>query len=390
MNFVWFLVTLAVACLGSFIARKLKLPAGAMVGSMAFVIAFNLITDKGYFYPDLKIVMQIVSGAMIGGKLGREDVKELKTIILPVLILIVMMVILNIAFGTSIYMASELDIATSLFATTPGGVADMALISEELGANTAYVAILQVFRLLIIYTFCPPLFKLAMKKGVVKAAGSGSENKTLPETGPASEEEKTLGAGDPLGAGQTPEGKAPGNDSGNGAAAPVRRGFEPVCFACLILAAAAIGMLFHFLHVTAGPILGGMVGGAIYTICTRKTLFPKQVTTGLQTVAGAFIGMNMTRESLMNLPELIVPILIMIVGILAFVFITSFLIHKITKLDYATCMFASTPGGLQEMALLAEEMGVNPLKVSVMQTCRLFFVISFFPTMIRFIYMLVN
>ena len=92
MNFVWFLVTLAVACLGSFIARKLKLPAGAMVGSMAFVIAFNLITDKGYFYPDLKIVMQIVSGAMIGGKLGREDVKELKTIILPVLILIVMMV----------------------------------------------------------------------------------------------------------------------------------------------------------------------------------------------------------------------------------------------------------------------------------------------------------
>ncbi|MBQ1376345.1 MAG: AbrB family transcriptional regulator, partial [Lachnospiraceae bacterium] len=364
MNFVWFLVTLAVACLGSFIARKLKLPAGAMVGSMAFVIAFNLITDKGYFYPDLKIVMQIVSGAMIGGKLGREDVKELKTIILPVLILIVMMVILNIAFGTSIYMASELDIATSLFATTPGGVADMALISEELGANTAYVAILQVFRLLIIYTFCPPLFKLAMKKGVVKAAGSGSENKTLPESGKTSE------------AVQTPEGKAPDNDSGNGAAAPAKRGFEPVRFACLILAAAAIGMLFHFLHVTAGPILGGMVGGAIYTICTRKTLFPKQVTTGLQTVAGAFIGMNMTRESLMNLPELIVPILIMIVGILAFVFITSFLIHKITKLDYATCMFASTPGGLQEMALLAEEMGVNPLKVSVMQTCRLFFVIS--------------
>ncbi len=350
MNLLFFFITLAVACLGAFIAIKLKVPAGAMVGSMAAVIAFNLLTDKGFFYKDLKIVMQLVSGAMIGGKLGREDVKELKTIILPVIILLVMMVVLNLAFGSAIYLASDLDIATSLFATTPGGVSDMALISQELGANTAYVAILQVFRLLIIYSFCPPLFRMKMKKQT-------AENKTKE----AAVQEK----GEEI-------------------------SFIPVRFAGLILAAAAIGYLFYRLGVTAGAILGGMVGGAIFTLAAGKTVFPKQVRTGLQIVAGAFIGMNMTRESMANIGALIVPILIMIVGILAFVFLTSWLIHKLTGLDYATCMFSSTPGGLQEMALLAEDMGVNPLKVSVMQTCRLFFVISFFPTMIRLIHMLVG
>ena len=344
MNLLFFFITLAVACLGAVIAIKLKVPAGAMVGSMAAVIAFNLLTDKGFFYKDLKVVMQMISGAMIGGKLGREDVKELKTIVLPVIILLVMMVVLNLAFGSAIYLASDLDIATSLFATTPGGVSDMALISQELGANTAYVAIL-----LIIYSFCPPLFRMKMKK---QAA-----NNQVKETETQEKGEKIT--------------------------------FIPVRFAGLILSAAAVGYLFYRLGVTAGAILGGMVGGAIFTLAAGKTVFPKQVRTGLQIVAGAFIGMNMTRESMANIGALIVPILIMIVGILAFVFLTSWLIHKLTGLDYATCMFSSTPGGLQEMALLAEDMGVNPLKVSVMQTCRLFFVISFFPTMIRLIHLLV-
>lgn len=83
----------------------------------------------------------------------------------------------------------------------------------------------------------------------------------------------------------------------------------------------------------------------------------------------------------MHMDDLIIPILIMVVGILMFVFATSFIMHKITGLDYPTCMFASTPGGLQEMSLLSEELGADTVKVAVMQTMRLIFVVSFFPTL---------
>jgi uncharacterized membrane protein AbrB (regulator of aidB expression) len=48
-------------------------------------------------------------------------------------------------------------------------------------------------------------------------------------------------------------------------------------------------------------------------------------------------------------------------------------------------MFASTPGGLQEMALLADDLGADTTKVTILQTARLMCVISFSPAMISFL-----
>lgn len=352
-DFLWFLVTLLVGALGCTIARKLKIPSGALVGSMIAVIIFNLVTEKGFYYADFKLIIQAFSGAMIGGKLGRADIKELRTLIWPVVILIVSMIILNIIFGTAIYLLSDLDIATSLFATVPGGVSDMALISEELGANTGYVAILQVFRLLIIYTFCPPAFMHVMKKDSEKA-----EKEKPASEKPAAEKKKPV--------------------------------IEVPRLVFLVLSSGALGLVFNSLGVTAGMLIGGMIGAACYTIATRKTYFPPRLRVIMQTCSGAFIGMRMTRESVMSLGALFVPILIMIVGILVFVFATGFIIHKLTKLSLPTCLLASTPGGIQEMALLADDLGGDALKVSVMQTIRLIFVVSFFPTMNKAIFAIVS
>ena len=349
-DFLFFLITLAVGVVGGTIAYKLKVPSGAMVGSMIFVVAFNLLTDKGFFYGDLKTVMQIFGGAMIGCKVGKEDIRELRKVIFPAIILVISMVVLNLVFGTLIYLLSDLDVATALFATTPGGVSDMALLCEDLGANSGYVAILQVFRLLIIFTFCPPIFKYLMNKGKVQGAGNAG----------ASSEKKDA---------KKPEKK--------------KVVYNYPKLVMLIASSAVVGIIFYFLGVTAGAMIGGMLGGAAFTIWKGKTPFPTRLRLIMQFCSGSFIGIRMTRESLMQIDALIIPILIMVVGILAFVFLTSWIIHKATGLNHATAMFASTPGGVQEMALLSEDMGADTVKVSVLQTCRLMFVISFFPTMIK-------
>ncbi len=349
-DFLLFLLTLVVAAGGGLLALKLKIPAGAMVGSMIFVVAFNLITEKGFFYGDLRTVLQIFGGVMIGSKVGKEDLLALKKILWPTVVLVVGMVILNLLFGTLIATFSELDVATSLFATTPGGVSDMALISEELGANTGYVAILQVFRLLIIFSFCPPIFKKIMNKNYRHLSKQAIEEMD------AEKERKKENAS-----------------------------FEWKHFALLFLCAAVVGVLFWQIGVTAGAMIGAMLGGAAFTIFTHKVPFPRKMQIGMQICSGAFIGIQMKKENLAHIDVLLIPILIMIVGILVFVFLTSFVMHKLTKLDYPTCMFASTPGGLQEMSLLSEEMGADTLKVAVMQTMRLVFVISFFPTLNKII-----
>ncbi len=343
-----FAVTLAVGVAGGLLFKKLKVPSGAMVGAMFFVVVFNLLTDRGFFYSDIKTGVQIFSGALIGVKVGKDELRELKIIVKPLIFLLLGVVLLNLFFGVVLTRFTVFDVPTALFATAPGGVSDMALISEELGADSSYVAILQVFRLLIIFSFCPPIFKKLMNSGKVKT-GAGSSDTAISV-------KKT----------------------------------DWAKFCLLILVSAVVGMIFYFLKITAGALIGGMVGGALFTIFRGKNKFPINIQTGMQICSGSYLGTRLARDSLKSLDKLILPILIMTVAILAFIFITSWLINRFTDLDFATAMFASTPGGLQEMALLSEEMGADTLKVSVLQTCRLFFVVAFFPTMIKIICKLIG
>ena len=151
MEFGLFLLTLAIAAVGGIIGYKLKLPAGAMLGAMIAVIIFNISTEKAVFPSDLRTVVQLCSGAMIGSGIKKKDVFDLKKIVFPIIIMILCMIVLNVTFGTIMFYLSNLNLATTLFATAPGGMTDMAIISADLGANSAYVALLQLFRLMVIY-----------------------------------------------------------------------------------------------------------------------------------------------------------------------------------------------------------------------------------------------
>ena len=100
---LFFIITLSVAALGSFVAQKIKMPAGAMMGAMISVAFFNFIFGKGFFPEELRTVVQVFSGAMIGCKVAKKDVVELKYIVIPTVILLIFMIAMNIALGLAIY-----------------------------------------------------------------------------------------------------------------------------------------------------------------------------------------------------------------------------------------------------------------------------------------------
>ena len=75
----------------------------------------------------------------------------------------------------------------------------------------------------------------------------------------------------------------------------------------------------------------------------------------------------------------------MLTGIFAFTFLTSALVRKLTGVDRSTSMLASTPGGIQEMSLLSDELGADTPKVAIMHTARNMSVILLFPFMIRLV-----
>ena len=351
-NWIIFLITIIVATAGGLLARKFKVPSGAMVGAMFSVILLNLITGKAYFIPQVKTGLQMLSGTMIGCRVGRSDLIELKKLVKPIILLIVAFILMNLIFGGLMVAFTDLDVPTALFSCSPGGASDMALIGEELGANPAHIAFLQVLRLLIIFTFCPPLFRYLFRKKI-SLNSSSNEAEAVKEPVLSEEADKS--------------------------SVPSKTDYKKLIMAFLVCAAA--GLFFNFLGITSGAMLGAMLAGATFTIFMGKNKFPVNLRTFMSILSGAYMGCKFTRADITNIKVLLIPILIMFLGILTFILVNAALLSRFTDLDYQTAMFASTPGGISEMALLSEEMGVDTFKVSILHTCRLFFVIAFFPTM---------
>ena len=346
-----FLLVLAVAVAGGFIGNKLKLPAGGMLGAMVAVVALNIIFAQAALPSGLQVVLQIASGIMIGSRVTKSDALGLRKLALPAFVMVICMLVINIAIGTVMYRFSKLDIATSLFASAPGGMMDMAIVSAELGANPAYVVLLQLSRLMFIFMCMIPFYRKITSKMKLNP-GFTTYVSSISEIGDKQQD--------------------------------IKSGFLLKQIFITILCGGTSGLALWWLGIPAGAIIGAMLGTAICNITTSKAYFPPSCRLPLQMVAGAFVGMRMDRESIFAMRGLIVPMLILFVGVITITFATAFVMHKLTRLNMATCLLASTPGGLTEMAILSDNLGLDTPKIAVLQVSRLMSVIIFFPTMLYF------
>ncbi len=387
---VFFLLTVAVGVCGGLLARRLKVPAGAMVGSMLGVAVFSVLSGHGLFPGEIRPFVQMCSGAVIGVGITRDDVLGLKKMILPIIVLILGLIFLNMSFGLAIHYVGGLDIVTSLFASAPGGVSDMALIADELGANSVEVALLQLTRLLGIYIIFPPVFKkLLSKKRTKGVKGKGFSLFEKSKAPVLSQPTKPAGIGDSIpdditipdveeidseALGQHPETKAPERPEG-----------WKKQFALTMLIAVSGGLAGFFAGIPAGAMIGAMVCAAAFRVITQKGYTPPKVQVFAQIGAGCLIGSQMTREGFFALGDLLIPAAIMVAGMVILTFSLGFIMHKATKIPLVTCLLACTPGGIQEMTLLSYDLGADTPKVAILQMARLMVVIGLFPTLLKMV-----
>ena len=152
-----------------------------------------------------------------------------------------------------------------------------------------------------------------------------------------------------------------------------------------ILVAFAGGSLFRFLKIKSGALIGAIAATAILSIFTNLAYFPITIKTGTQICAGAYVGAQLKRETLTVLPTLIVPIMIMLIGMFIFVYVFGLIMQRVSHLDLLTSLLISTPGGMQEMSLMAQDFDCDAPKVVVMHILRIMIVIFLFPPMIGFL-----
>lgn len=151
--------TLIVGAIGGYAGIKLKIPAGAMIGSMISVGIYNIFTKNGYVPSNLKIIAQIVIGSIIGLNFTMDSILGLKKLIVPSIILVIGLTLFSVLLGLIIYKFTGLDLSTALFSSAPGGLTDMTIMSEEFGAQTHIVALLHLIRLTTVLTVLPLVIK---------------------------------------------------------------------------------------------------------------------------------------------------------------------------------------------------------------------------------------
>lgn len=339
MNLLLLVLLHVVGAIGGLLLKRLRLPAGALVGAMLSVMLFNSVSTVLPSYPHaLRVVVQIISGLVIGTRFSRSDVRSLKTMAAPVIVLITVLLFTNLVFAFAMEEMTSLSFMTSFFACAPGGVSDLALVATDFGAVMEQVALLQLFRLVLVIIVFPPMIRSMLK---IK---NSANTLHLPKM-----QEKHTHA--------------------KGAA----------YFLMTISCALAGGLLLYMLNIPAGPILGAIVAVAALNIGSAKAYYPRSTKVLVQIFAGTYIGSKISVQTFMEVDILLLPALILTVELFVMAFLTALILNKVCKMDWATALFSSTPGGIQEMGLISDELGLQTPKIVLMHTFRILAVLGALP-----------
>ena len=380
---------------------KLKVPAGAFLGSMVFVALFNILAGAAFFPEAGRPLVRVFAGALIGARMKREDVIQMKDIVVPSVLIVLGMLALNLALGYGIFRLTGLELKTALLGSAPGGVQDMALIAQDMDADTAQVAVLHTIRILAILGLHPTLLSLYCKRYLRLNPGQDKRRRPVPAPGPAEEPTEGQPAAQhgraDIVAQQTgpagglaeqaepapgPVAPGPAQPPGNRLARILRE--EALPYARTMLFAGIGGFLLNLTSVPAGAMAGATMAVVLATLFVRPSYSPPKTRPVIMACSGALIGSGIGTEDLVRLMGIIVPAIILVLVLLVANFVFGILVHKFTKLDLVTALYASAAGGITDMALISDEMGADSPKVAVIHILRLICVVTLFPTILKF------
>lgn len=354
-------ITLLVGLCGGLTALRLKVPAGAMIGSMLAVALFNVLTGSANLPENVRVITQIAAGAYVGSGIRYKDVMDLKTMIKPAVFMVLGMIILDSFMGFIMYKTTGIDLVTSLFACAPAGIVDMSLISADLGADSSKVAILHMVRIMSVMILLPAIIKFMSAHFYV----GKKECNSLQEVSCSSADDSGT---------QSKKGKSNFTTKQ-----------KCIYLMLTIIVGTVLGLIGYMLKVPAGALTFSMIAVSTLNVFTGKGYMPLNLRRLTQVFAGVLIGQRMTLADIIALKGIIIPAFILLIGIIMVNLCVGFIISKVSGLELVTSLFASTPAGVSDMALIAEEFGADAPKVAILQLTRYVCIIAIFPIIIKYL-----
>ena len=153
MNFSLLLVT-AAGFAGGLLFWSMKIPGGAIVGSMLGAGLFSAMQTEVVAIPrGASLVAQLVIGVLVGTAANRELFSSGLTALGWGLIGAATYLVIALVLALIAWRLGYLELDTALFSFSPGGFTGMAVMAQEEGAKASQVALIHFTRVFLLFLY---------------------------------------------------------------------------------------------------------------------------------------------------------------------------------------------------------------------------------------------
>ncbi len=330
---------LLIGAAGGAAARWLKLPGGAFVGAMLTTAFTSVIRPSTAPFPRwIRVAAGSLLGLTIGAGVNKETLTVLSRALFPIIFVVLSTMTSGLLSAWALIRAAGISPATALCGASPGALASMVALSDDLEGDPAAVASLHLVRLITVILVIPPFIYALFP--------------------------------------QQPE--LPGQLV-NTLRNPTELG--PRALLLILGMAAAYGAVR--LHIPAGELLAGMLVAAILTPTLQLNALPISWQLISQWLLGTSVGAGIQREDLTIFARIAKASALMTAFLLIWGLLTGWLLARLTFIDLPTALVGSAPGGAASMVALATELGADARLVVTMHTMRMVSLMALLPLLIR-------
>lgn len=322
----------------SFVFHYFQLPAASLLGPMITGVIMGFSGVKITINKRVFMLAQSILGCMIAQSLSPAII----TTVIANWFVIVIVLLLTLAAssfsGLMLVRFSELPGTTGAWGSSPGGASAMVALADEYGADVRLVAFMQYLRVLLV----------AAAAAMITIGQSGH---------------------------------IPGATS-----APLFTPFLNVDFISTLFVALGGAWLARLSGIPSGTLLlPAILGAALHASGTLSLQIPQWLLMLAYAVIGWSVGLRFNKQifflALRSLPQMLLSIscLMLLCGGMAWI------LTQILHVDLMTAYLATSPGGLDTVAIIAAGSQVDIAFVMALQTLRLFTILLAGPSIARFI-----
>ncbi|MEH7484443.1 AbrB family transcriptional regulator [Neobacillus drentensis] len=305
--------------------------------------------DKNGLHPFWPQFGQLILGIQLSQTFNLSIMDTLEDYFLIIIIMLISSITIAILSGLMLWRFSNVNMMTSLFGTTPGGISAMPTIADEIGANALIVSIIQTIRVLLVVSLIPIISQVVNSHSVMISTNSTQgqlSSNALLNTG-------------------------------------------------IIIIGAYLGAkVGKKIKMPAPWLVGSMLGaGIIHLICplfiigdsVGSIYWPQEIIIFAQVLIGTNIGSRVNFSMFKGLGKAIIVGLLTSLCLIVSILVLSFLISEMTHISFVTCMLAFAPGGVAEMATTAIALHADTTFVVAVQSLRLISILTILPPIFRFL-----